>query len=334
MKTIKDLGEFGLIDRISRFAAPAADVLAGIGDDCAVLRLGDRKLLISTDTAVENIHFRRDLATPHDIGYKCAASSLSDIAAMGGTPLYCLVSLSCPETTELAFVDGLYQGISNLISVHGVILIGGDTTRAHEYITIDVQVIGEAKGAQAVRRKGAKAGDYLVITNTLGMSAAGLIASLHRHDVPALLAAHYRPTPRIMEGKWLASQPSVHAMIDISDGLVQDAGHLAKANRLGVNIVTSDLQPDPQLAKYCWENRLDAMELMLAGGEDYELAFAVAEGEYDLLCTQFRQEIRTPLQRIGQFTLDWTGVRVDGRPTTLRGFEHFTGTIDVESSTE
>lgn len=323
MKTINDIGEFGMIDRIGRFGAQSMDVLTGIGDDCAVLRMGDRKVLVSTDMAVEGIHFERELATPYDIGYKCAAASLSDIAAMGGTPLYCLVSLSCPKDTEVAFIEALYQGISNLNSAYGVGLVGGDTTGAFDRITLDVQVIGEAKGSQVLRRKGAQAGDLLVITNTVGMSAAGLKAIRAGHSVPELIAAHYRPIPRITEGQWLAAHEGVHAMIDISDGLIQDAGHIAHANQLGVNLLTEKLHPAPSLEKYCWENNLDALSLMLSGGEDYELAFAVDRSKSKELFTLFNQEIRTPLCVVGEFTHDWTGVRVDGKVTDLHGFNHF-----------
>ena len=323
MKTLQEIGEFALIDRITRFGAQSADVLTGIGDDCAVLRLGDRKLLISTDMAVEDIHFRRDLSSPYDIGYKCAAASLSDIAAMGGAPLYCLVALSCPKTTEVAFIEALYQGIANLNASYGMSLVGGDTTSAFDRITIDVQVIGEAKGTHVLRRKGAQGGDLLAVTNYLGMSAAGLKAMLAGHDVPELVTAHNRPSPRITEGQWLAAHDEVHAMIDISDGLVQDAGHLARINRLGINLLTENLKPHPTLSKYCRENNLDAKELMLTGGEDFELAFAVDASRHKELFSLFNQEIRTPLRVVGEFTHDWQGVRIDGQPTELAGFEHF-----------
>ena len=323
MKTIGEIGEFGLIDRIARFGAPSADVLTGIGDDCAVLRLGDRKLLVTTDMAVEGVHFRRDLATPYDIGYKSAAGALSDIAAMGGTPLFFLVSLSCPVDTEIAYIEAMYQGITNLTSAYGVSLVGGDTTRAHDRITLDVQMIGEAKGLHVLRRKGAQAGDLLAITNTVGQSAAGLKASMEGHEVPELLTAHYRPIPRITEGQWLAAHDAVHAMIDISDGLIQDSGHLARINQIGINIETDKLNPSPALSKYCWENNLNPIELMLSGGEDFELAFAVDAQECQSLFSLFKQEIRTPLRVIGRFTHEWTGVRVDGQPTNLHGFDHF-----------
>jgi len=335
--TVASLGEFGLIARIARMTPTAPSVVEGIGDDCAVLRIGDRLVLVSCDLSIENVHWRRSHALAESIGWKAAASALSDIAAMGGAPLFCLVSLACPDDTETSLVDGLYEGMLDAVKQCGAVIVGGDTTRSADGIVIDVVVIGEPVGDRYLTRKGAQPGDALVVTGRLGLSAAGLHAlESDRGDLsetdstrpaasekPRLLRAHCHPTPRIQEGQWLAARPVVHAMIDISDGLIQDAGHLAEAAHLGVDVDQSMLSVDPDLMSYCREGGLDPYDFMLAGGEDYELAFAVAGGRSDALVQAFRGKFHTDISVVGTFTDAWQGVRIAGEPPSKTGFDHF-----------
>lgn len=323
MKTLGDIGEFGLIDRIARLLPGSPNVIEGIGDDCAVVRVADHVLLISSDLFIEDIHFRRSSATAEDIGWKAAAAGLSDIAAMGGQPLFGLVALSCPADTDVQFIEEIYHGIANILSRFGAVVVGGDTSRAHGLVTLDVTVIGESQSRRFLRRKGACSGDLLVVSGFLGQAAAGLHALEHGQAAPDLIDAHLHPKPRLAEGQWLCNHPAIHAMIDISDGLLQDAGHLAAASRLGVNIDPERLPVSPSLDQYCRKLALDPTQVMLTGGEDYELAFAVDAKGHEQTIHDFHHEFRTQLTAVGEFTDEWEGVRIGGAPTELSGHDHF-----------
>ncbi len=323
MRTVREIGEFGLIGRLARLLPKAPYVVEGIGDDCAVVRVGDRLLLVTSDLFIEDVHFRKRHATAEDIGWKAAASAMSDIAAMGGSPLFCLVSLACQEDTSAQWVEDLYQGISNVLSRFGAVVVGGDTTSTVGPLTVDVFVAGLAVSNRYLRRKGAQAGDLLMVTGLPGLSAAGFHALEHGVAAEALARAHRQPRPRIPEGQWLCAHPAVHAMIDVSDGLAQDAGHLADASGLGVNLHASQLPISSELQDYCTMQLLDPRQFVLTGGEDYELAFAMSPGQHERTLEDFHHEFRTDISIIGEFTDQWQGVRLDGKEADLDGFDHF-----------
>ncbi|MDQ1255793.1 MAG: Thiamine-monophosphate kinase [Candidatus Hydrogenedentes bacterium] len=313
MPTVRELGEFGLIERVARLCPGHPSVIEGIGDDCAVVRTGNRVILLSCDLSIENVHFRRATATPEDIGWKAAASALSDIAAMGGQPLCCLVALACPADTDAAYIESVGQGIADAVSDCGAALVGGDTTQSMEGIVLDVTVVGEPVEGRYLLRKGARPDDVLGVTGRLGLASAGLHALTHGFDAPALARAHRHPVPRIAEGQWLCRRGDAHALIDISDGLVQDAGHLAGAAGLGIDIAPEALPIAPELAAYCAAHGLDPLEFILSGGEDYELAVALAPDD----------EPDARITVVGRFTDEWTGVRVAGKPVQRGGYTHF-----------
>ena len=323
MNTIGDMGEFGLIERVSRLVPSTEHVVEGIGDDCAVIRLGDQLLLASCDLFVEDVHFRRDTISPENLGWKALTASVSDIAAMGGRPLCALISLACPSETDSDYLEGIAKGISSAASHCGIAVVGGDTTRAPERIVMDVTVLGETTGHNYRLRRDAQPGDCLVCTGSLGMSAAGLHALEHGHENEELIRAHTRPEARIHEGRWLAQRSAVHAMIDVSDGLVQDAGHIANESGLGVNIDSERLFPAKALQAYCDAHDLSAKDFMLTGGEAYELAFAVDKAKCDALVTEFAASFSVDIHVLGMFTEMWTGLRVDVVEPTDMGFEHF-----------
>ena len=317
------MGEVGLIGRLARIVPGSPSVVEGIGDDCAILRVSDRFLLISTDLFIEDVHFLRDRVTARDIGWKAAASALSDIAAMGGTPLYCLTSLACQASERAEFIEEIYQGMLSVLSRFGAVIVGGDTTRSTGGIAIDVVVVGEAPAGRFLRRRGANVGDHVLVTGQLGGSAAGLHALLHGHTGEELIRAHMNPHPRILEGQWLGAHPAVHCMIDVSDGLCQDAGHLAEAVRLGIDLHPERLRVAPALARYCEEQHLDPLELMLTGGEDYELLFTVDAAEVEHTIEAFHHEFRLETADIGVVTDQWTGIRINGETPDKPGFDHF-----------
>jgi thiamine-monophosphate kinase len=300
----------------------APSVIEGIGDDCAILRMGNRVMLASCDLSIENIHWRRSHATPEEIGWKAAASALSDIAAMGGVPLFALVSIACPPEVEVSFMEGLYDGLLDAMAQSGATIVGGDTTKSREGVVIDLTVLGESEG-RVLMRKGAKPGDALVVTGFLGMASAGLDALESGARAPELAKAHYHPTPRFPEGQWLSERQEVHAMIDISDGLAQDAGHIAEASRIGVSIDSTRIPVEPRLAAYCAANGKNPLVFMISGGEDYELAFAADPASVEDLLREFRAQFHTSITIVGEFTQSDLGIRVDGAPATIKGFDHF-----------
>ncbi len=325
MSTLSSLGEFGLIRRLTQNVHPGEGVLTGIGDDCAVLRLGDRQLLVTCDASIEDVHFRRALAAPEAIGWKSAASALSDIAAMGGQPRFVLITLACPAETDLGFLEGVYRGMADAVAHCGAVIVGGDTTQSPSGLVIDVTVIGEPTGSRHLLRCGACEGDYLAVTGHPGCSAAGLLA-LERHiDAPSLVPAHLHPIPRIAEGQWLAEQHPVHAAIDLSDGLLQDAGHLADASGLGLDLDSRMLPLDPALTAFCAAQNVNALDLALNGGEEYELILALRPDEAAAIATAFTHRFQVPLALIGRFTSHGSGLRMDGAPIQPLGFNHFRG---------
>ena len=326
MTKVNEIGEFGLIERLSALLPTAPAVLEGIGDDCAVLRVFDRILLVSCDLSVEEVHFRCGTMPAEAIGWRAAASGLSDIAAMGGAPTFCLVALACPGNWDVAHVEDLYRGLSDAVLQAGAVVVGGDTTRSSDRLTLDVTVIGDMVGERYLLRRGAQMGDKVAMTGRPGMSAGGLDAITNKRAAPELVRAHEHPCPRIAEGQWLCTCPSVHAMIDVSDGVVQDAGHLSNAAGLGIDIDPEAVPIDPALSEYCGAYGLDPLSLALTGGEDYELLFAIDGADPEDSLERFRREFRTDITVIGSFTDEWHDVRVAGEPVDRGGFDHFAPT--------
>jgi thiamine-monophosphate kinase len=323
MTNASDTGEFGLIDRIAKIMPGSPDVIEGIGDDCAVIRLGDRVLLASTDLFIEDVHFRWSYMTGEDVGWKAAQAGLSDIAAMGGRPICLLVSLACPADTDADTLEAIATGIAAAARQHDAAVVGGDTTRHPTGVVIDIVALGEAVDGRYITRSGAKPGDVLVCTGPLGGSAAGLHALENGIDAPALTHRHKQPSAQGSIGRWLAMQPGIHAMIDISDGLVQDLGHIAKASNVGVDIISKDVPLHANLKAYCAANNLDARTLALTGGEEYHLACTVDSSAIETLLQQHKSTFDTTLCPIGICTGQPDTVTVDGEECTSHGFRHF-----------
>jgi thiamine-monophosphate kinase len=287
------LPEKALIARIRRMARPdrqrqagksvRATVFAGIGDDCAVLRLrAGQELLVTTDFSLEGIHFRRDWHTPESVGHRCLTRGLSDIAAMGGEPVAAFLSLALPQDLPQSWVDRFAQGLISLAEKLGVVLAGGDTAESPNGILADIVVVGTAPRGRSVLRSGARPGDRVFVSGGLGGSAAAVVEmryvlknkkpkKLNPRDYPR----HFYPQPRIELGRALRARGLASAMIDTSDGLSTDLAHLCEESDVGAELDAA-LIPRARVGKPVREVDLD---LALHGGEDYELLFTVPAGK-------------------------------------------------------
>ena len=273
----------------SDLASSATELTLGIGDDAAAfLPKAGKEIVVSTDLLVEDIDFRRANTAAFLLGYKALTVSLSDIAAMGARPRWCLISIGLPDDVwDSNFVDRFYDGLLDLAGRYDVQLIGGDTSRTPEKIVINSSVIGECVAGKAVRRSGAKAGDQIFLTGELGGAASGLRllergahlpengAATDFDSLDHLLIRHLRPEPRVGWGLILGQEGLATAMIDLSDGLSSDLNHLCTESEVGAQIESALLPIDKHVVELCGRRKLDPLQLALHGGEDFELLFTV-----------------------------------------------------------
>ncbi len=321
--------EFDLIEILrARCALARADVRVGIGDDGAVLAPpADHELVAATDTLVEHVHF--PIATrPEDVGWKALAVNLSDLAAMGATPAWALLALTLPSP-DRDFVTRFADGFAALAAQHGIALVGGDTTKGP--LTVTVSVVGFVPRGRALLRSGARAGDLVFVTGTLGDAAAGLrfpfeglFQSAASSDAcDALRARLDRPTPRVAAGIVLREHAS--SCIDVSDGLLADAGHVARASGVGIDITAAALPASPALLQAFGEP--ERLSLQATGGDDYELVFTLAAADESAVLRDLAKA-GCGATRIGRVVATHAGVRLldgDGNEIAVkrRGWEHF-----------
>ena len=331
MMKISSLGEFGLIERIRRTATrDAKRVRVGIGDDAAALLLSpDSVLLATTDMLLEGVHF--DLATTglYSLGWKSAAVNLSDIAAMGGAPRFCLTALGIPPSLTAGDISAFYRGVNACLQKFGTILVGGDTCSSRKGLVISVTVLGEMEKKRVITRSGARPGDLLFVTGTLGDSAAGLeiLRSADRgvrSRTPAvrkLIERHLRPVPRVEWGRKLADSGIASAMIDVSDGLSSDLGHICEQSGVGAEVLADRIPLSKEIGTVKALQR-QPLEYALSGGEDYELLFTVPPARLRTL-----RALRIAATEIGTITRG-SGMRLvrkDGLsgPFIATGYDHF-----------
>ena len=324
---LAEIGEFGLIKAISQIADKGPGVVMGIGDDAAVLRPSAGKvLLVTTDLLLEGVHFQLEFTDPYRLGRKALAVNLSDIAACGGTPTAFLVSLAIPPEAEKAAVQALYKGMMEQAHLYGVSLIGGDTSGGKGWM-ISITLIGEAEERNVVYRNGAKPGDRIFVTGTLGDSALGLKMLKKGAKQGYLIERHLTPAPRVREGREIAFRGLATAMIDISDGLIADLGHILEASRVGAEIRLSQLPLSEEYRKEVKGYSADPYILALTGGEDYELLFTSPPTKEQAVA-KLAKEIGTPITMIGEIVAVAQGVTIyteDGKeyPIAQRGHDHF-----------
>jgi len=311
--TISDLGEFGFIEAIAAELPRSDRTVVGIGDDAAVLTAPDSRVVATTDLLVEGRHFRRDWSSAADIGAKAAARNLADVAAMGAVPVALLVGFAAPGDLAVAWARELVAGIAEECARVGATVAGGDVSGAAS-VVLAVTALGDLAGRDPVTRAGARPGDVLAYAGVLGESAAGLALLEAGLTRPApLIAAHRRPAPPYHAGPEAAALGAT-AMIDVSDGLLADAGHLARASGVQIDIGTGRFPGNPALASAATAlGRRGTLDWVLTGGEDHALAATFPAG----------RELPGSWTVIGQVRKG-QGVLVNGAAVTGRaGWNHF-----------
>ncbi|MBU1767667.1 MAG: thiamine-phosphate kinase, partial [Candidatus Omnitrophica bacterium] len=292
--------EFALINRIRQAIREPAHkiagrkqgkVIVGPGDDTAVLKVsGNKYLLFTCDCLVENVHFSLDYAKPQNLGWKALAINASDIAAMGGTPKYATISLVLNEKINEKWVDELYNGFKEFIKEYPLSLVGGNIARGVSSTVIDIAMIGEVKKDKFVKRSGAKIGDLIVVTGTLGDSKAGMEILKKSGKNPVLCKRHLRPIPRLNEIRKIISKVKLNSMIDISDGFTQDLFHILEESKVSASIDISKIPVSSALKDFAKDKVLD---FALYGGEDYELLFTLSKKEAKRLPSRVNGTILT-----------------------------------------
>lgn len=311
------LSEKLLIERIRRAAARGRRLGQGIGDDCAVLQLPrGYEALVTTDFSLEDIHFRREWHPPDSVGHRCLARGLSDIAAMGGVPRWAFLSLALPHDLPQSWVDKFIAGLLKLAGQFSVTLAGGDTAQSPGGVLADIMVLGSVPAGRAILRSGARPGDFIYVTGTLG-SAVAVLNQLRAGKKlrPRSHPKHFYPEPRIAVGQFLREKKLASAMIDISDGLSTDLGHICEESGTGA-VVYAEALPSA--------TGKDGLTLALHGGDEYELLFTASPRR------QISKQIAdVQVTRIGEILSgkQITLATADGETQSLKpaGWEHFGG---------
>lgn len=323
MSSLGPGGEFDLIRSfLTAGPPPGAEVLVGSGDDCAVLESG---WVVSTDAFLEDVHFRRGWISFDEAGYRAVTAALSDVAAMAARPVGVLVALGLPDVEAAHIAEGLRAGIRRACERARCPLIGGDLTRSPGPVVMNVVALGRAD--RPILRSGARPGDEVWVTGVLGASAAAVRSWKCGHEPdPSLRRAFAAPVARLEEARWVAERIRMTALIDLSDGLAGDLGHIAAASGVAI-VLNPALVPVAPPAANAAGSRRRALPLALAGGEDYELAFTARPGSADSAATDFNRRFDLSLTRVG-IVAGGAGVRLEGDGADQfdpgsAGFDHF-----------
>ena len=277
-RTVAETSEFDLIDSITAGLPTGPAVRVGPGDDCAVFA-ADGDVAVSTDTMVENVHFRRTWSAPEDVGRKAVAAAVADLEAMGARPIGVVLALTIPAELEISWVEGFHAGVRTECDLSGALLLGGDITRGRD-ITASVTVFGDLQGRPPVTRSGARPGDLVAVCGRLGWAAAGLTVLNRGFRSPrAVVVAHRVPEPPYGQGI-VAQQAGASAMIDCSDGLLADLGHIAEASGVAIDVDTSKLDvAEPQSVVAAAVGGGDPLTFILTGGDDHALLATFAASD-------------------------------------------------------
>jgi thiamine-monophosphate kinase len=333
---LKNLGEFGLIERIKKSFKPSPRVYVGIGDDSAVIKLsGNKYLLISTDTLVENIHFKRKYSTFYELGWKILAVGISDISAMGGTPTDVLITLGLSADLPVKAVDDIYRGIKSVAMKFNIGVIGGDTVSSKD-IFLTVTALGIINKKELLLRSKTRVGDAILVTGELGASGAGLKILKSRgspvasRELKRVIKKHLMPDPRVEEGKIIGKLGKATSMIDLSDGLAAACFEIAKRSKVGIRIWKDSLPIGEGTKSASEVLKISPFDLALYGGEDYELMFTVPRSEAVSFVERFKKRSKTRISIIGEVVGRGRGIKIvdmEGKvhPFRGKGYEHFKG---------
>jgi thiamine-monophosphate kinase len=314
------LTEKSLIAAIRVRAHRGRGVVLGIGDDCAILRIPPtHEILVTTDFSLQNVHFRQEWHPPEVVGHRALARGLSDIAAMGGRPVAAFLSLALPRSTKQNWVDRFLKGMLKLADVFRVSLAGGDTAESRDGVLVDIVVVGSVPKRTAVRRSGARPGDRIFVTGSLGGAAAALDLLFSGQKLrPMYYPQHFHPIPRIELGQVLREKKLASSMIDVSDGLSTDLGHICEESGVGAKIEAEALP----LARIGRPARAVDLHSALHGGDDYELLFTVPRGK-----RMPRKIAGVPITQIGFITrsnrISLMNARNVRRKLEPQGWQHF-----------
>ncbi len=305
---LSEIGEFGLIARIAQIVGEGnAPLIKGIGDDAAVITSEpDVVTLLSTDAMVEGQHFRFDWMSPYQVGHRAAAAALSDIAAMGGQPIALFCTLCLPSTCTVERAEQLIAGLQALAARFGISLAGGDIVATDGPLVVDVVALGKAHPDALWLREGAQAGDRVLVTGTLGNPAAAIELllsdkSFRSAQFPQLLQSLTAPVPHLKAAAALAPIGKVHGAIDISDGLLQDAGHVATASGVAMQLRAADIPVSEQSLKCAELLGRDPLHWAAAGGEDFQLLLTAPPADVPQLQAALHA-LSVPLTDIGEVT--------------------------------
>jgi thiamine-monophosphate kinase len=331
--TLLQIGEHALLSRIrDRVPGPPGDVLVGIGDDAAVVAsVRNEQTVVTTDALVEGVHFDRRWSTPADIGYKALAINLSDLAAMGATPRWALLSLVLPDTWSVGDVDALVDGFLALADRERISLVGGNLTSTSGPLVVNVTAIGSTRPRRVLLRSGGRAGDQVYVSGQLGAAAAGLemlragAVDATDSEAAACVAHHRRPEPRVRLGRAVAQAQAARAAMDLSDGLADAARQIAIASGCGITVDASALPIAPGARRWWEAAGRDVVQAAISGGDDYELLLALPRTWNGRLRGVRRHVAEPSLTRIATLTKDPALViERDGRREELvGGYEHF-----------
>lgn len=329
-KVLREIGEFGLINRIRKWITSSDPALIqGIGDDVAVIEVGAKVLLVTTDILIEGIHFDRSWIDPRRLGRKALAVNLSDIASMGGTPKYFVISIGLPKNLSVSFVSSFYRGLTQEAKRFRVELIGGDTSLSQK-IVVNICLLGEGRKRNLLFRKGARVGDDLFVSGTLGDSALGLKILKEKRNIrgaEGVAKRHLSPCPRVELGQAIARDRLATAMIDVSDGLLIDTSHLLEESGVGARVWENRIPLSRLYQKWIRSFSKDPFQFALSGGEDYELLFT-APCAMEKRISSLARSLKVAITRIGEILPKKEGlhvVKTDGKdysPSNL-GFDHF-----------
>ncbi|WP_035845994.1 thiamine-phosphate kinase [Kitasatospora azatica] len=316
--TVGELGEFGLIRELTARLPLTPSVELGPGDDAAVVQAPDRRVVATTDVLIEGRHFRRDWSTAYDVGRKSAAQNLADIAAMGAVPTAILLGLVVPADLPTTWATELMDGLRDECQVAGAGVVGGDVVRG-DTITLAITALGDLQGREPVKRSGAQVGDVVAVTGWLGWSAAGLTVLSRGFRSPrAFVEAHRRPEPPYHAGP-AGAELGATSMIDVSDGLVADLGHVAAASGVDIDLKAADFDIPAQMADIGQAVGVDPLVWVLSGGEDHAIAATFPPGVQLPARWRVVGEVVAPSRQGARGK-----VTVDGAPwDRTAGWDHF-----------